>query len=387
MFETAGERDRARIYRLVTTGQAQSRSDIAKILQLRSTTVSRAVSELVARRLLVESSTVGLGRGRPAAVLIANPRAIGAAVIHVVSQSMVGAIVDLNGEIIHRRSVTVPSESGNAEITSALRSLSSDLIAAMPHGMANAGLSMSLSGLIDLQHNQWLVSSRWPSMRNLNVETILAPIVGKVRICRNLDAELRARVASEPEGFSGGTLLVHWGWGIGLSYAVDGEPLSPAGGSFGEIGHWRFSVLEGRRCGCGNQACLETGAALWSLIIPLRERWSHLTEDEEVLSETLAQADILSLPEVRDAAFILARALANACRLLFPRRILISGPFVRNNRLFSYFDNLFREEGGIAGYASPKITAVRASHDREIQGAASILLSDAAYAAIANVKI
>lgn len=378
------ERDRALVYRIVATGRAQSRPGIARLAGLRSSTVSRAVADLVTRRLLVETAGGGRGRGRPAGLLIANPRAIGCCVIHIVSQSLAGALIDLKGEVILRRTRPVPRDADNAAMGTAMGELAASLRAAMPDGMVHAGTAVSLSGLIDLRQSRWLMASRWPAMRDLDIEALLAPEAAPVRIERNLDAELRARVAREPERFASGTLLLHWGWGIGLSHAVDGEPLSPAGGPFGEIGHWRFSVLEGRRCGCGNTACLETGAALWALLPLLRRRWPQLGEDEEALADALATCDLLAVPEMEAAAVILARALANACRLLFPRRILVSGPLVANAALFARLDALFRQEGAMAGFAMPPLSTVRASAAMEIEGAASALLDRAVRAALSD---
>ncbi len=378
------ERDRALVYRLVAEGRAQSRPGIGQLSGLRSSTVSRAVSELVARQLLVEVAGGGRGRGRPAGVLIANPRAIGCCVIHIVSQSLAGALIDLNGTVLHRLTRPVPRDADNAVMGEAMQALDATLRAMMPPGMAHAGTAVSLSGLIDLQQSRWLMASRWPGMRDLDIEALLGRDAAPVRICRNLDAELRARVAREPDRFAGGTLLLHWGWGIGLSHAVDGEPLSPAGGPFGEIGHWRISVLDGRRCGCGNTACLETGAALWSLLPLLRQRWPQLGEDEEGLADALAACDLLSVPEIEAAAVMLARSLANACRLLFPRRILVSGPLAANVALFARLDALFRQEQAMASVAMPPLSVVRASAAMEIEGAAAALLDRAVRAALSD---
>lgn len=381
---SAPERDRALVYRIVAEGRAQSRPEIGLLSGLRSSTVSRAVGELLASRLLAETAGGGRGRGRPAGVLIANPRTIGCSVIHIVSQSLAGALIDLKGDVILRKTRPVPGDADNAVMGEAMREVAAMLRGAMPHGMVHAGTAVSLSGLIDLQQSRWLMASRWPAMRDLDIETLLGPAAAPVRIGRNLDAELRARVAREPDRFASGTLLLHWGWGIGLAHAVDGEPLSPAGGPFGEIGHWRFSVLEGRRCGCGNTACLETGAALWSLLPVLRRTWPQLGEDEEGLADALADCDLLGVPDVEAAAVILARALANACRLLFPRRILVSGPLVANAALFARLDTLFRQEGAMAGFAMPPLSIVRASAAMEIQGAASALLGQAVRAALSD---
>ena len=245
----AHERDSARIYRLILNGEVHSRTDIGRILQLRSTSVSRVVGDLIARRLVIEAVGEASGRGRPPAILIAHTRRIGASVIYVSSQSLSGALVDLNGHLVAERRRAIAADADNAAIAAAMAELARDLLDAMPPGMSHAGTAVSLSGLIDLKRGQWLLASRWPRMRGLDIASVLEPVAGPVTICRNLDAELRARAAREPENFAGGTILLHWGWGVGLAYAVDGEPFAPTG-SFGEIGHWRLAALNGRRCGC-----------------------------------------------------------------------------------------------------------------------------------------
>lgn len=372
----AHDRDCARIYRLILNGEAHSRADIGRILQLRSTSVSRVVGDLIARRLVIEAVGEASGRGRPPAILVAHTRRIGASVIYVSSQSLSGALVDLNGHLVAERRRPIAGDADNAAIAAVMAELARDLLGAMPPGMSHAGTAVSLSGLIDLKQGQWLLASRWPRMRGLDIASVLEPVAGPVTICRNLDAELRARAGREPENFAGGTILLHWGWGVGLAYAVDGEPFAPTG-SFGEIGHWRLAALNGRRCGCGNTACLETGAALWSLLPTLRRRWPDLDQDEIRLARQLAGLDLLALPEIETAVELVARALANACRMLFPARIAVSGPFSANPQLWARFNMLFRAEGTMDGFAVPDLAGAPASHLYEIHGAAAPLLSRA----------
>lgn len=372
----AHDRDCARIYRLILNGEAHSRADIGRILQLRSTSVSRVVGDLIARRLVIEAVGEASGRGRPPAILVAHTRRIGASVIYVSSQSLSGALVDLSGHLVAERRRPIAGDADNAAIAAVMAELARDLLDAMPPGMSHAGTAVSLSGLIDLKQGQWLLASRWPRMRGLDIASVLEPVAGPVTISRNLDAELRARAARDPENFAGGTILLHWGWGVGLAYAVDGEPFAPAG-SFGEIGHWRLAALGGRRCGCGNTACLETGAALWSLLPALRQHWPDLDQDEVRLARQLAGLDLLSLPEMETAVELVARALANACRMLFPARIAVSGPFSANPQLWARFNTLFRAEGTMDGFAVPDLAGAPASHLYEIHGAAAPLLSRA----------
>lgn len=375
-FKAPHDRDCARVYRLVLAGRAHSRGEIGKLLGLRSTTTSSVVADLVGRGLLLKTVGQTTRRGRPAATLLANVRRLGASVIHVSSRSLSGSLVDVLGNIVAERSTRIAADADNGAIATVMAAMAGQLRDAMPPGMSHAGTAVSLSGLIDLQRGQWLLASRWPRMRGLDVAAVIAPIAGPVEICRNLDAELRARAVREPERFAGSTLLLHWGWGIGMSYAVEGRPFAPAG-SFGEIGHWRFAALGEQRCGCGNTGCLETGAALWSLLPSLRAHWPDLAEDEVRLARQLAGRDLVGLPEIDAAARLLARALANACRIFFPTRIAVSGPFIANPGLWARFEGLLRAEGMMDGVAMPDLLGVRASERHEIQGAAAPLLARA----------
>jgi predicted NBD/HSP70 family sugar kinase len=376
-FAGAHERDCARAFTLVASGKARSRLEIGRALDLRSTTTSRVVADLIGRGLLIETLGAPSGRGRPTGLLMVNPHRIGASVIHVASQALSGVLIDLAGATIERRVVEIAPEADKAAMATAMTGLATALRDAAPRGMDHAGTAISLSGLLDLAGGQWLMSSRWPRMRGLDVRSLLQAVTPEVEVCRNLDAELRARLAGGGVERAGGSLLLHWGWGIGLAYAIDGASFAPAGGSFGEIGHWRFSALGGRICGCGNSACLETGAALWSLLPRLRERWPDLSEDEAVLQAELPECDLLALPEMEAAAALLARALANVCRLLFPARITVTGPFVANAQLWARFDALFRAEGVMDGLAMPQLVSDRASQAYEVRGAAQPLIGRA----------
>jgi transcriptional regulator of PTS gene len=372
-FDDAGARDRARVFAAVADGAAHSRPEIVDLLGLRSTSTSRTVADLVACRLLVEASGAKLGRGRPAATLAVNPRRIGGSVIHVASRPFVGVLVDLAGRVVRRHVVDVDTSADNDAIARILGSLTERLAGAVPRGMYHAGTVVSVSGVVDIRRRRWLISSRWPRMRGLDIERAIAP--GPVDVVRHLDAELRARSVAAPQRFAGGTILLHWGWGIGMAYAVDGQAFDVAGGAFGEIGHWRLDGLDDRRCGCGNTGCLETAAALWSLLPGLRKRWPELPEDEGALAGHLRDLDLLTLPEIREAGRLVARALANLCRILFPMRVIVTSPLLANAPFAAHFGGLFEADGIMEGLTMPELLAEPAGDGFGIGGAAGPLLS------------
>ena len=81
---SAHQRDCVRAYGLVLAGQAHSRGELSRLLGLRSTSASRVVGDLVARRLVIETMDEATGRGRPPAILLAHNRRIGASVFVVI---------------------------------------------------------------------------------------------------------------------------------------------------------------------------------------------------------------------------------------------------------------------------------------------------------------
>jgi transcriptional regulator of PTS gene len=380
----SGGQDRARVLAAVTRNAAQSRPQLVEQLGLRSTTVSRIVGELVWRRLLLEASGEKQGRGRPAATLRANPAVLGASVLHVASRDVVGVLIDLSGRVLFREARRVEADAGNAAMAAVLAGLATRLRAATPPGMGHAGTAAAVSGVVDLRGGRWLASSRWPHIDGLDLAAALAPAAAPVQVTRQLEAELQARLLAEPEHRPGGTLLLHWGWGIGLAYAVDGRVFNAAGGPFGEIGHWRFRALDGRRCGCGQTGCLETGAALWALLPRLRAAWPELPEDEAGLSAELRDRDLLAMPELRLAATLVAQALGNLCRLLFPHRILVSGPFTANAAFWDSFEASFRQQGLIGRLALPPLRPVLANETLGIHGSAEPLLTRAVEALLGD---
>jgi predicted NBD/HSP70 family sugar kinase len=374
-FAEAPERDRARVLAAIATG-TQSRPALVERLGLRSTTASRAVAGLVARGLVAEASGEKLGRGRPAGTLALKPGRLGISVLHVASRAFLGVLFDSGGQVLERHMLPVPPEAGNAAIEAALAGLAARLAGAAPPGMAHAGTVVSLSGLVDGARGRWLLSSRWPRLRDADIAAAIAPVAGPVHVVRQLDAEFRARALADPAGYAGEVVVLHWGWGIGMAYGRNGVPFSAAGGSFGEIGHWRIDGLEERRCDCGQQGCLETAAALWALLPVLRKRWPGLPDDEEALQDHLHELDLVSVPEVEQAARHVARALSNLCRILFPTRVVLSSPPLGNAALWARLEALFRAEGPMRGLALPQLANEPMPATRGMAGAAGPLLRE-----------
>ena len=366
----------------VSQGLAASRGDLSRRLGTRPTTISELVAELLESRILAEGVGPKGGRGRPPSVLVANPNRFVVPVLHISSQSLAGSLINLSGRVVAGHAMEVPADSDNAAMAAALRSLAEGLLARNTSGGEVVGMAFSLSGLLDVPDSRWLFSSRWPRIRNLDVARALRDLSVPPFMGRNLDLELRARTMHDP-GASGSTLLLHWGYGIGSAFASGAAVVNGSQGRFGEIGHWRVAGASDRPCRCGRKACLETLASLWALAPALARRWDDISTDEATFAGQASRLDLMAVPEMARAVQEMAIALGGLCRVLFPQRIVVTGPFVANAELWAAFVRAFQHEGILDGTAFPELVADQRSKEMELQGAAAPLFQAALLAALA----
>ncbi|WP_338863542.1 ROK family protein [Myxococcus stipitatus] len=133
-------------------------------------------------------------------------------------------------------------------------------------------------------------------------------------------------------------LVVFVGSGVGSAIISGGRLLDGAGGVAGELGHIKV-VPGGRRCGCGEQGCLEAYTGGHNLIAQARElleagvspALAHLVGGDgmkltPVVLEQAAEAGDAAAREVYErAAQFLALAVANQVTVLNPARLILGG--------------------------------------------------------------
>lgn len=322
---------------LVRAGKATNRGEIGRQLGMRSTTVSELVGQLVTREVLLENTARGRGKGRPAAVLSFNPLRLGAVFITVIDQTLVASAVDLDLRVLGQASMAPPQNADNAAMTAAIQQLVRDTVESLPPQVELCAIVCSMSGLLDVGRKTWCVTARWPEVRNLDLGAALDGFGCPVWLIRNLDAELAGVRLHEHHGAEETALLLHWGHGIGAAYSAGGDVVNRAKGRFCEIGHWGLGNGRGLRCSCGNTDCLETVAALWSIRPELSRDIPGLPTSEHGIGKHLRRMDLAESPVLQQALAEMLRVTANLCRLLFPDRVILTGPFVQHPEVFSRF--------------------------------------------------
>jgi predicted NBD/HSP70 family sugar kinase len=293
-------------------------------------------------------------------------------VFQVVGRSIRAVCINLLGQVLQHEQEEVPADCDNAGMLDVLVRMRDRVAARTPEMTEVAGVSFALSGLVDPLTEEWIFTSRWPAVRGLRLRDSLRDAATPTFVTRNLDAELRARLALS-RGLTGSTLLLHWGDGIGTAFGLGGEIAFGKERGFGEIGHWRLAGHEAR-CRCGRQGCLETIAALWALGDDVMKSGSYSGLDEAQVAHEMRDRDLMSLPKVAVALDAMIMALANLCRVLFPKQIIVTGAFVENSALWDAFRNRLRQEGIMVGYDTADLILGERSDQMAIDGAVAPLL-------------
>lgn len=372
-FADAHQRDCARVIAALHLNDFQSRASLAVALDMTSTAISKIIADLAGRHIIVEKAGEKSGRGRPATQIALNPVCAGATILHMSSQELTGVLIDFKGNVLACDTRYIGREADAADMAVLMRSIIGSLVDQCPPDMMHVGTTVTVTGIADIKKRIWILTSRWPKIRDFNVEEALLPVTPSVYLYRQLDVELSARFTGQPSEGLDSAAILHWGWGVGLAYRAKADTAQFQTGPFGEIGHWRFNILEDRPCGCGNSGCLETAVSLNALLPVIRTFYPETAEDEEKAAGQIAAMDLTHIPEIRMAVQLMTRTLGNVCRILFPGKVFITGPFIGNAGIFDLMQSSFKAEGLVGSLVLPTLIADRSSIDYVLKGAAQPL--------------
>jgi fructokinase len=279
-----------------------------------------------------------------------NPQAIGRARIGVdLGGTKIEAILlDGAGDVLERRRIASPR--GNYEATldavatlvrqleEALAARHGGLARRLSVGVGIPGAISPATGLVKNANSTWLIGK--PLDRDLE-QRLARP----VRVAN--DANCFA-VSEAVDGAGVGARLVFGvilGTGVGGGIAIEGRPLLGANAIAGEWGHnplpWpQAGELEGRRCYCGREGCIETflsGPALEADYRRASGRTLAAAEIGKSASSGEASAEaVMAHYEER-----LARSLAHVVNLLDPEVVVLGGGLSNIARLYENVPRLW----------------------------------------------
>lgn len=218
-----------------------SRSELARRTRLSNPTISILIAPLIEEGIVQEVGTAASTGGRPARLLQFNAKAGYLVGVDIGGTNMVGASVDLAGEVMVRRSF---SSARGRESVEALTALIDDLIQAtdLPRDSLR-GIGLGIPGITD-PSGQEVSLAPGVGWDNLSIGSILQEHF-QVPLFADNDVNCFTRGELWRGALRGVTngAAITIGTGIGVGLVIDKHVYRGTRGAAGEVGYWLLGAL------------------------------------------------------------------------------------------------------------------------------------------------
>jgi N-acetylglucosamine repressor len=346
------DRDRKVIEAVVRKFGPLSQVQINELMDIRPTTVSLLVRDLLDAGKILEVGRSNNPVGRKQVLLRPNPEWAFAVAVALDEEEIDAVVMDLHASPRQAITERIQPVATRANLIQAL-------IRCVKHAIAEAdltsesllGIGISDPGLVDTRAGVSVMSSTIPFWKEVPLKSIFEKEFG---VPAFLQTSTRAKTLAErllgTGKMSDNMIYLDYGAGIGAGIVVDGKLLYGTRGAAGEFGHTH--VIEGGPvCSCGSFGCLEAIAGTRALASKVRKAASEgvTTSAMELVDGNLAsltgwavleaanKGDKLCSHVVAETASYLGVALSNLINLFDPsaivldRRLEVAGPGFLNS--------------------------------------------------------
>jgi predicted NBD/HSP70 family sugar kinase len=336
--------NQAAVLELIREQGPISRSEIARRLHLSPATITRIVSDLLENGIVLEGSPIHSQYGRRPVLLEFNPRA--SLVIGVyVHKDMMGALSDLNGEILERRVVpSVPGEAGVQRLVALIEDLHQ---LSRDYGIPVRGVGIGAPSIVNFEKGivVWAPSLGW---RNLPLKTRLEEALRLPVFVENEVNLIALGESWRGAGKGVGNLIcISLGAGIGAGIILDGQLHRGSHDAAGEVGYIipnetclgytydEFGCLEGLAGSVGivRRAAARLGNGEPSALNG-KEGIAPSDLTVEMVLSAAKEGDPLAKSVLYETLDYLSIAVANLICILDPDCIVISGDLAEFGDLF-----------------------------------------------------
>jgi predicted NBD/HSP70 family sugar kinase len=363
--------NRQRVVALLRARGPMTQADLARASGLSPATISSIARELREEGWLGEAGAVGRGSA------LALSRAAGVAVGIDFGHSHVRvAIADLAHTVLAEadEALDVDHEARQG-IALAGRLVRRLLAEAGSDGGRVTGVGMGLPGPLRSANGE------------IGDSSILPGWIGQ-RPKELMRAELRLPVSVENDANLGALAESVWGagrdcldllyvkvaTGVGGGLVLNGRLYRGFLGTAGEIGHMTIDE-SGPVCRCGNRGCLEAFAGADAVLAPLRARHGSELTLRRVVA-LAREGDQGCARVIADAGRALGIAVAGACNLLAPQRVVVGGELAHAGELLLEPLRAAVRRSAIASARETEILPARLGDRAEVLGAVALVLRE-----------
>ena len=244
------------------------------------------------------------------------------------------AVVNSNGDIIHRNKVCTPQTNRREDVLDAITASVKRSISETSHIGIVGAFGAAVPAAVNSREGVILRSPNLPVLNGFEFVSSFSEKLGCPVVLEN-DAN-SAAVGENWKGASRGiqnSICVTLGTGVGGGIIIDGKLLRGVDGTAGEIGHIAVEP-EGHACGCGSRGCIEqysSAIGIKRLAEEFAARYPHnmLSGLGDITPLKVYEAgkagDRLSLEIFRTFGTYLGIALGGLVNVLNPEAIVIGG--------------------------------------------------------------
>ncbi len=343
---TVKSHNRRAVLLMLRQHEPTSRTRLAQLTGLSTTTITNLIAELLAQGIVAEdgpASAPRRGVGRPRTLLRLVPNARHAVGIHIGVGRIRVALADLHANLSPPLDLAHPLERPPQEVLLETADLVRQVIAQSGvNSQTVVGVGIGASGLVN-PHTGVNVLAPNLGWRDLPLRDWFTDWLG-LPVC--VDNNARAMALGEAMFGAGRNVhtlaFVYARIGVGAGIVVDGRLYRGSAAGAGEIGHTTIVPDGGLPCRCGNNGCLETlvsEPAIVRLAEELAAQNPHgLLADQlrngsgAPIERVLAAAhagDATTIAMLEERARYLGLALANLVNVWNPDLIVLGGIYAQ----------------------------------------------------------
>jgi predicted NBD/HSP70 family sugar kinase len=258
----AKSQNKSLVLKLICTGLANTRSDLARITGLSKMTLSNIVAELLAEDYVceIDRSVIGASQGRTPVVLEVSPAAPQAVGVFIGRADCQLVVSTIDARLVKKTDFAIKPDFTEDILLKKLHESYAELVSGLQNRLL--GIGITSIGPIDKVRGAILNPPDFYGMKNIMIKTFFEEKTG-LPVC--FDNNMNAAVLAEKLFGYGKELsdILYLGvtHGVGAGIISCGNLMDGPSGINGEIGHTSVN-FDGALCQCGNRGCLELYASI-----------------------------------------------------------------------------------------------------------------------------
>ncbi|QQE77942.1 ROK family transcriptional regulator [Alicyclobacillus sp. SO9] len=315
----------SRVLRLVRETGEISKTDISKSLHLGMSTTMRLVDSLIENGFLVAKGTGTSTGGRPPSIVGINTSSMFALGLELGRQTTRIVLLNLLGSIHESASIATEEVDEPRKIIPFIRNF---LLQSTVDESAILGIGVAVPGPFDSNTGSILNLVDFPhSWSNAPIERLISEEFGfKCYLANNADVAALSEVWSGGRNSSDGLMFVLGEMGFGMGLVLNGQIWSGHSNAAGELAHVIVD-MEGEKCTCGKQGCLNTYSSVGAIQNALRKKLGK----SENFRDFLQKAEQRHEPEysiAKTALQALQTAVMSTIAIVDPEEVVLGGQYM-----------------------------------------------------------